>query len=251
MAVRFRSPALFSFLARMQNKKKHVSRRVTLRLDKAVICLCAFFVCGCASLPRAPEVPPSASLPGKYHKISRGQTLWEISRIYSIPLDALVKVNNISDSECIKEGQLLFIPGEKDRVPLAAPAVTVQDEDFSWPLRGKVISSFGRYYKGMLNKGICIQASMNSPVLAARSGKVVFASSGFYGFGKILIISHGDGLSSVYGRNSELLVRKGDYIKKGALVARVGRAGRDKSPYLYFEIRKRQAAQNPYFYLPG
>lgn len=241
----------FPLLARMQKKNEHVSRPVPLRLDKAIVCLCAFLVCGCAGLPRVPEAPPSASLPGKYHKIAGGQTLWEISRVYSIPLDTLVKINNISDSECIKEGQLLFIPEEKGSVPLPAPSGTLQDEDFSWPVKGRVISSFGRYSKGMLNKGIHIQASMNAPVLAARSGKIVFASSGFYGFGKTLIISHGDGLSTVYGRNSELLVKKGDYIKKGALIARVGRAGRDKLPYLHFEIRKKQTAQNPYFYLPG
>lgn len=212
-------------------------------------------ICGCASLPVVREAPPPAasSLPGKYHKITRGQTLWEISRIYSIPLDTLVKINNIPDSERIKEGQLLFIPEEEGRAAGVPGAVASAEEDFCWPVKGRVLSSFGQYQKGMLNKGINIQAPVNAPVLAARSGKVIFSSSGsgFYGFGKLLIISHGEGLTTVYGRNSVLLVKKGDYIKKGALIARVGRAGRDRSPYLYFEIRKKQTAQNPYFYLPG
>ncbi|MFA5320260.1 MAG: M23 family metallopeptidase [Candidatus Omnitrophota bacterium] len=201
-------------------------------------------------------LPKSETLHGKYHKIIKGQTLWQISRLYSLPLETLIKVNNISETESIKEGQLLFIP-EDSRPADIAPAgpagvrLPAAEEDFCWPLKGRVLSSFGQYYRGMLNKGVNIQSPQDYPVLAARSGKVIFSSSGFYGYGKVLIISHGEGLATVYGRNSELLVKKGDYIRKGAVIARVGRAGRDKSSYLHFEIRKGQIAQNPYFYLPG
>jgi len=242
----------------MRTKSKKNIPFGALCLYPVILSLCVLYLSGCSTLPRTGEVLPAAgALPGKYHKIVRGETLWQISRRYSLSIETLIKVNNISETESIKEGQLLFIPEEVRSTdaapaePLSAQTQAASEEDFCWPLKGKVVSSYGQYYKGMLNKGVNIQAPSYTPVVAARSGKVVFSSSGFYGFGKVLIISHGEGLATVYGRNSELLVKKGDYIKKGTVIARVGRAGRDKSSYLHFEVRKGQIAQNPYFYLPG
>ena len=64
------------------------------------------------------------------------------------------------------------------------------------------------------------------------------------------MIDHGDGLSTVYARNSEVFVKIGDEVQRGVRIAKVGQAGRDKNSYLHFEIRKRHVPQNPYFYLP-
>jgi murein DD-endopeptidase MepM/ murein hydrolase activator NlpD len=102
----------------------------------------------------------------------------------------------------------------------------------------------------MINKGINIQPGGGIDVVASRSGKAVFLCENFGGFGKTLIIDHGDGLSTVYARNYQILVKAGDNIQKGQLIAKAGSAGRDKSVYLHFEVRKGHISQNPYYYLP-
>jgi murein DD-endopeptidase MepM/ murein hydrolase activator NlpD len=236
-------------------------------INKKSVCLLFLFITvqlcsillfsGCSTVPQKESSVSSPLSVGEYHKIRKGQTLWQIARYYAIPLDELVKVNNIAAGEMIKEGQVLFIPRPAVSIVNSDPKASSQTivnagtaEDFCWPLKGKVISTYGKYYRGMLNKGVNIQAQKYAPIVAARAGKVVFCSADFYGLGKMLILSHGDGLSTVYGRNSEILIKKGDYVRKGALIARVGAAGRDKTVYLHFEVRKGHVAQNPYFYLP-
>jgi murein DD-endopeptidase MepM/ murein hydrolase activator NlpD len=79
---------------------------------------------------------------------------------------------------------------------------------------------------------------------------VVFYSQDFGIFGKTIILEHPEGISSVYARNSEVYVKVGDTVAKGAVLARVGSGGKDSRKYLHFEIRKGHIAKNPLFYLP-
>ena len=207
-------------------------------------CLLTFI--GCATTPLAPPpLPPGAS--GIYHRVERGQTLWRISKIYNVGLDELIEINHISDATNIETGQLVLIPRYQKQQP-SSPKYLV--EDFIWPAKGKVIATFGQNFNSMINKGINIQPYGASDVVAARSGKVIFYTDNFKGFGKTIIIEHGDGLSSIYARNAQVFIRAGDSVQKGNLIAKVGSAGRDKNRYLHFEIRKGHIAQNPYFYLP-
>ncbi|MCX5710687.1 MAG: LysM peptidoglycan-binding domain-containing M23 family metallopeptidase [Candidatus Omnitrophica bacterium] len=201
---------------------------------------------GCAPAPYVRPSPP-AGMPGIYHKVERGQTLWRIAKTYNEDLEELARINHIPDTTALEVGQLIFIPNRQKPAPL--PAGTSPD-DFMWPLRGRVIATFGSVNNNMINRGINIQPGSSFDIVASRSGKVVFSDNNFVGFGKTLIIDHGDGFSSVYARNSELLVKAGDNVSKGALIAKAGSAGRDKSTYLHFEIRKGHVSQNPYFYLP-
>ena len=206
------------------------------------------FLAGCASAPvvPAPIIPQGTS--GVYHKVEKGQTLWKISKAYNVELDDLARINHISDTTAIEVGQLIFIPGRKKEEVL--PIVAYGGDDFIWPARGRVVASFGSVYNNMINKGLNIRPEEGNDVVASRSGKVVFSSGSFGGFGKTLIIDHGDGLSTVYARNSELLVKAGDLVQKGQRIAKAGSAGRDKSVYLHFEVRRRHVAENPYYYLP-
>lgn len=228
MAVRFRSPAVLIFY----------------------FLLLAF--CGCATVPAytpVPEKKVGPGIPGKYHKVQKGQTLWKISRIYGIDVDEIARINRISDAGSLDIGQLIFIP------PDMKPAYTQSrdlssDEDFIWPVEGRVISGFGQNSNNMVNKGINIQPYTNNDVVAARGGKVVFCADNFKGFGKTIIIDHGDGFSSVYARNAQISVRAGDRVQKATAIAKVGSAGRDRNKYLYFQIRKGHIPKNPYFYLP-
>jgi len=189
-------------------------------------------------------------MPGTYHRVAKSETLWRISKMYGVDLEDLASLNRIADASKLEEGQLVFIPNRREPLKSSAQRA-VPGEEFSWPVRGRVIASFGATYAGMLNKGLNIEARYASDVVASRSGKVVFAGEKFGAFGKTVIIDHGDGFSTVYARNTEILVSPGQGITRGQAIGKVGSgSGRDKGTYLHFEIRKNHVAQNPYFYLP-
>jgi len=208
--------------------------------------LSLFSFMGCATVP--PVAPPiSVKIPGTYHRVEKSQTLWRISKIYNVGLDELVKINHISEASSIEVGQMIFIPQQKK------PLLLINEysgEDFIWPVKGRVIATFGQTYNNMINKGMNIEPHRPQDVVAARSGKVIFYSPDFKGFGKTIIIDHGDGFSTVYAGNSEVLIKTGDMIQKGTSIAKIGPMERGRNPYLHFEIRKEHVSQNPYFYLP-
>jgi murein DD-endopeptidase MepM/ murein hydrolase activator NlpD len=190
---------------------------------------------------------PPMGMPGIYHRIEKNQTLWRISRIYNIDLDELVRINRISDATNIEAGQLIFIPHVQKTQTSGFKSYC---DDFIWPLKGRVISAFGQNFNNMINKGLDIQASRGSDVVASRSGRVVFYSPGLEGFGKTAIIEHDEGFFTVYARNSQVMVKPGEQVRQGRVIAKVGSGGRDKNNYLHFEIRRGYNSVNPYFYLP-
>ncbi|MFH1457725.1 MAG: LysM peptidoglycan-binding domain-containing M23 family metallopeptidase [Candidatus Omnitrophota bacterium] len=204
---------------------------------------------GCASAPyvKPPVAAVPAGMTGVYHRVEKGQTLWRISRMYNVDLDEMARINRITDTANIEAGQQIFIPNRQK--PQSFPANYFSD-DFIWPLKGRVISFFGRAFNNIVNKGINIEPYASLNVVASRSGRVVFYSESFGSYGKTLIIEHGDGFSTVYARNAEIFVKPGDTVPRGFFIAKAGSAGRDKSEYLHFEIRKGHIPQNPYFYLP-
>lgn len=204
---------------------------------------------GCATtLPAVKPILPTSGIPGIYHRIEKGQTLWAISKMYDVDLDKLVSINRISDVTNIEIGQMIFIPDVQKNQTINITSYA--SNDFIWPVRGRIIANFGQIFNNMINKGINIEPYSNPEVIAARSGKVVFYAQSFGSFGKTLIVDHGDGFSTVYARNSEVFIKAGDNVAKGTAIAKVGSAGNDKHKYLHFEIRKGYTAKNPNFYLP-
>ncbi|MFA5118229.1 MAG: LysM peptidoglycan-binding domain-containing M23 family metallopeptidase [Candidatus Omnitrophota bacterium] len=181
--------------------------------------------------------------------MEKSETLWKLSKTYNIDLDEIIKINKITDVTNIEIGQLIFIPARPVQERSTQPN-TFASDDFIWPLQGKTVALFGDSFDNMINKGINIAPLRNQDVVASRGGKVVFCSDNFLCFGKTIIIDHTDGFSTVYARNAELLVKTGEYVKRGALIAKAGQAGRDKNIFLHFEIRKGHIPRNPYFYLP-
>ena len=115
-----------------------------------------------------------------------------------------------------------------------------------WPSDGKVITKFS-VVKGQ--NGIDIGFDEGSPVLAAASGKVVYAGAGLRGYGKLLIIQHDEIYLSAYAHNRRLLVQEGIFVQKGKLIAEMGETDA-KSPRLHFEIRKNGEPVDPLNYLP-
>ncbi|MDD5073316.1 MAG: LysM peptidoglycan-binding domain-containing M23 family metallopeptidase [Candidatus Omnitrophica bacterium] len=208
---------------------------------------------GCAETPVIK--PPKEGLPvhakgGTYHRVVKGETLWRIAKNNGVDLETLVEANGLADAGNIKVGQDILIPAKPAQpVSNITPIPVYSKEDFIWPVKGKVISSFGQKRGSTPNKGVDIQAREGTAVIASRSGRVIFSDDKVRGFGKTVILDHGDGIQTVYSHNSEILVRIGEDVRQAQPVAKVGSGGRGNSPYLHFEIRKRHKPQNPFYYL--
>ncbi len=122
-------------------------------------------------------------------------------------------------------------------------------ERFLWPVKGKVISSFGPKKGGLNNDGINIAAPAGAGVVAADNGVVAYAGNELRGFGNLLLIRHADGWVTAYAHNEKLLVKRGENVKRGQTVAQIGRTGNVSAPQLHFEIRKGTDPVDPLRYL--
>ncbi|NQW54767.1 MAG: M23 family metallopeptidase [Rhodospirillales bacterium] len=120
----------------------------------------------------------------------------------------------------------------------------------SWPVNGKVVSSYGTS-GGQKNDGIDIAAAKGAPVKAADGGKVVYAGGEVAKMGNLLLIEHPGGYITAYGNNEELLVKKGDTVKKGQTIAKVGNSGGSANPQLHFEVRRAGKTIDPTTVLPA
>lgn len=139
-------------------------------------------------------------------------------------------------------------PVEAAPVAKAGPASAA---GFSWPVQGKVILKYGATSDGLRNDGINIAAPAGAPVIAAADGTVAYAGNQLRGFGNLVLIRHANGLITAYAHNQSLLVQKGDKVKRGTTIARVGSTGNVAKPQLHFEIRKGEDPVDPMKYLDG
>jgi murein DD-endopeptidase MepM/ murein hydrolase activator NlpD len=119
---------------------------------------------------------------------------------------------------------------------------------FDWPLaRGTLSSGFGVRH-GAMHEGVDIAAPVGTPVMAAASGRVIFAGR-MRGYGKIIIIQHENHYVTVYAHDSTNLVREGQMVSRGQVIGRVGRTGHTTGANLHFEVRHNNVASNPLIYL--
>ena len=215
------------------------------------IWLFLILLCGCALFPS-----------GVYHRVRKGETLWRISRVYQVDLDKLARINHLADATKIKAGQAIFIPGAKERKDTLAysprrPSPRTKKRakeppeliDFSWPLKGEILVGFGKR-SGKRHQGLDIKAGEGTPIASIYEGIVTYSSDKLRGYGNMVIIKHNEDYSSVYAHNRINLVREGERVRKGQVIAQVGATGWAEVPHLHFEIRERGRAVNPVFYLP-
>jgi murein DD-endopeptidase MepM/ murein hydrolase activator NlpD len=127
---------------------------------------------------------------------------------------------------------------------LPAPAARGSGK-FLWPVSGKIVSPFGPKEGGLHNDGINVAAPLGTPVRAAENGVVVYAGNELRGFGNLLLVRHADGWVSAYAHCDALLVKRGDQVKRGQVIARVGQTGSVGAPQLHFELRKSGQAVDP------
>ncbi|HLA50867.1 MAG TPA: M23 family metallopeptidase [Thermodesulfobacteriota bacterium] len=127
--------------------------------------------------------------------------------------------------------------------------IVVEKWRFVWPVKGEVLSLFG-VRNGKKHDGIDIAAPTGSPVFAAADGEVIYSDDGVRGYGNMVMLKHKDGFVTIYAHNRENLVKDGEAVKRGTIIARLGNSGHSSGPHLHFEVIKDKKPRNPLFFLP-
>ena len=207
---------------------------------------------------------------GRYHRIGTGETGIAIARAYGIPWSVIVTANNLSEPFVLRVGQRLLLPGGTTPSPeMRAAAFRVDIDDiatggtpaaafpetspvgfagrFTWPLTGTVAERFGPTGEGRVNRGIEITAPSGSDIRAAADGTVAFVGNGgSAGYGGLILVRHGDGWISVYGRAAQATVARGQTVTAGQTIGSIGDDAK-----LHFELRRNRSAVDPVKYLPS
>ena len=135
--------------------------------------------------------------------------------------------------------------------PVKATDATGALPTFRWPVRGKVITSYGAKTNGKSNDGINLAVPEGTPVKAAEDGVVAYSGNELKGYGNLVLVRHSNGYVTAYAHASELMVKRGDTIKRGQTIAKSGQSGEVGSPQLHFEIRKGSSPVDPLQFLNG
>jgi len=235
-------------------------------------------IVGCASIPNPVPVreasysnPVATVAPQGHYRIQPGDSLYKIAFQHGLDYRDLATWNEIADPGLIRSGDLLRIVPPKPvlkKAPIAGkpyvkvgnvntkvntrpqlPPERLEDREptlWIWPNPGTLLAPFGQE----LNKGIDIAGQRGEPVLAAASGRVVYAGSSLRGYGKLIIIRHGRSLLSAYAHNERILVADGQQVFRGQSIALMGDSDADRIK-LHFEIREFGKPVNPLNYLPN
>lgn len=222
--------------------------------------------------------------PPQAYTVARGDSLYAISRKFGVDMRALAQKNALQPPYTIFPGQKLLVPlayatassgaatapsttssstsSQPQRgpsstrpvasapPPVAPPAPPARaGSRFVWPAEGKILTKFGPSGKGLHNDGINIGVARGASVRAAENGVVAYSGNELQGFGNLLLVKHADGWMSAYAHNDELLVKRGEQVKRGQVISRAGTSGNVRSPQVHFELRRGTKAVDPLKYL--
>ena len=200
----------------------------------------------------APSAEAQGSKNPDTHQVKKGDTLWSISRRYGLNHRDLARINGLGTDYKIRIGQVLLLregaavppPKKKPKRKSDGPP-----EKWLWPTLGSLVTRFGEG-EGPQVDGIDIQGGVRQLVRASAAGTVSYSGSGLVaqGYGNIIILDHSGKFRSVYGRNSEILIRTGDKVKAGQPI---GRLGADNDGQLLFQIRHDGHPIDPLQLLPA
>lgn len=219
---------------------------------------------------------------GDFYTVKAGDSLMSISRKSGVSYSNLIKINHLQKPYGIYTGQRIYLKSNSsseslaDRTPqkvvpvaggntqttnasstsvpasvasvptkvVSGKSRSVSGVSWMWPARGTVIRNFSS-----TNKGIDIAGSRGQNVNAAASGQVVYSGNALRGYGNLIIINHDNEYLSAYAHNDMLLVKEGQRVKKGQVIAKMGSTDASRV-MLHFEIRYRGNSVNPRKYLP-
>jgi LysM repeat protein len=191
---------------------------------------------------------------GVLHAVRRGETLGSIARLYGVSSGVIIAANGGLLFGFCSSGRVLFVPGAMPKVTSEKiRAYYERRKIFCSPIAGAYTSGFGWRVHPVtkarsFHTGLDLRARVGTVVCAAGSGTVVAAYE-MSGYGKCVIIAHGNGLMTLYGHNSSLRVHNGQHVVKGQCIARSGKSGTATGPHLHFEVRRNGKPEDPAMYL--
>ena len=198
------------------------------------------------------------------HKVIKGETLYSISRYYETTVFTLAKYNNIKNVNNIKVGKELIIPKKREKIKKNKKKKwdsnfktkqidknkneTIRDTQsskFIWPVKGKLLSKYGKSKEGFYNDGINIDSKKGTKVISSKAGKVIYCGNEIPGYGNLILIKHSKNWITAYAHLNEVFTEKGKKVIRGETIGSVGNTGNVRSPQLHFEIRKGKESVNP------
>jgi murein DD-endopeptidase MepM/ murein hydrolase activator NlpD len=235
-----------------------------------------------APAPAVERAP--AGWEGRY-TLKNGDSLYGIARQHGTTLEELKRVNGITDPTKVWAGTVLSVPGRAetaaaDRAPPSAgpprvvqvptriinatpdqsqrsasrsdvatdagpPAAEAASTKFRWPVRGRVIAGFGKRPDGTHNDGINLAVPQGTEVHASEAGRVAYAGNELKGYGNLILIRHANGWVSAYAHADQMLVKSGDTVRRGQVIAKAGKTGSVDQPQLHFELREGSRPVDP------
>lgn len=216
---------------------------------------------------------------GAFHIVGKGETLRHICDVYGLDFAKVAQINKVNPPYAISEGDTVFLPaqalladadpvsGKRELASGDCSARSTSRHAVANAIRGKrdpsvpklkfpvpqgtLTSPFG-YRWGRFHKGVDIAAAIGNPVLACANGRVIFVGSRkrFRRYGNTVLVDHGKGVYTYYAHLNEILVKKGQAVRSGQRIARVGNTGRSTGPHLHLEVRVANKMYNPMAYFP-
>ena len=198
------------------------------------------------------------------HIVVKGETLYSISRYYETTVFTLAKYNNIKNVNNINVGKELIIPKRNEKIKKIknkkwdsnfkkkkiennknAVLRDKKTSKFIWPVKGKLLSKYGKSKEGFYNDGINIDSKKGTKVMSSQAGKVIYCGNEIPGYGNLILIKHSKNWITAYAHLNEVFTEKGKKVSKGEIIGSVGNTGNVRSPQLHFEIRKGKESVNP------
>jgi murein DD-endopeptidase MepM/ murein hydrolase activator NlpD len=199
---------------------------------------------------------------GIQHSVRSGETLIGIAKAYGLSTQDILQYNHFDNNSKLAVGGQIFIPTDSIPTKKAVPASAGKTKVLSASTFGSLASSVknlvsataGYFIEPLVHykktqglhghNGIDLGASTGEPILAAAAGQIVISRNGWNGgYGNYVVIQHDNGMQTVYGHASKLLVTEGQSVTKGQTIALVGSTGESTGPHLHVEVR---GGKNPF-----
>jgi len=187
---------------------------------------------------------------GTMYVVRRGDSLWSIARQFGVQLRTLADCNGLADPSSLRVGQRLVVPQAQPQVAVASRGGAGADGaggGLPWPVDGRISSYFGPRW-GRMHTGLDIAAPLGTVIKAAAAGEVL-AAGWMGGYGRTVIIQHSRQMQTLYAHASALLVKRGQKVTAGQVIARVGSSGNSTGPHVHFEVIVDGRPRDPLNYL--
>jgi murein DD-endopeptidase MepM/ murein hydrolase activator NlpD len=205
-------------------------------------------------------IPPAD---GVLYTIQNGDTLWDLATDYGIDEEAIVKANPDLDPNALQPGQKVILPGAQPRANRQVASrgdsggsrnVRASGKLSVWPTTGPITDRFGWrvhpvYGSKSFHDGMDISVPAGTPLRAAAAGTVTMASR-YGGYGLVVRIDHGNGVTTMYAHMSQIDVEVGQHVEAGQHIGYSGNTGVSTGPHLHFTVLVGGSPTDPLSWLP-